>query len=322
MEQKKSADIRVMRTGAFKRKSQLVKHLLIGFSVVLFFALLSVVLIRIVNKYRPASIAYVYEKWDVYDYQAVYDSSAVILHSKPFNNAALTLHGYAAFFLALSETNSTKALAYLDESINNLRVSLLNARSSAFSQIEYMLGKAYFYKNSMSSYYYYADLAVQYLLRAQKDGYRADDIPEYLGLSYASLGMTMESIASFTEALLVRESDLLLLSIAEQYFKAGQTAASIQYLYRISVDCKDEKILCRSHLLLGHIYISQEKFVEAEKEFLAILEKNENNADAYYGIGVIYEKQGDLIRARSEWRKVLRIQANHSDALKKLAEYK
>ena len=322
MEETKSANIRVLRTGAFKRKSQFIKHAVLAFCVVLVLALLSVFVFRFFNARRSASVAYLYEKWDDYDYRAVYDSSAVILRDKPFNNAALTLRGYAAFFLSLSETNTMQAQSFLDESINSLRLALLNARPKSFAQIEYMLGKAYFYKDSMASYYYYADLAVQYLLRAQKDGYKSDDIPEYLGLSYAALGMTMESIASFTEALLVRESDLLLLSIAEQYYKAGQVAAAAQYLYRISRDCKDEKIVQKSHLLLGYIYIAQEKYDEAENVFQTILEKNENIADAYYGIGVIYEKEGDVIKARAEWRKALRVQANHADALKKIAEYK
>ena len=311
-------------TGYNKRKKQFIRRLVVVFCVILFVTVAASFSIRFINTYRHAStsISYLYEKWNDYDYAVVYDNSALILVEKPFNNAALTLHGYSAFFLALEETNTSQAQTLLDEAINNIRVALLNAKPKTFAQLEYMLGKAYFYKNSMSSYYYYADVAVQYLLRAQKDGYKADDIPEFLGLSYAALGMTMESIASFTEALLVRESDLLLLSIAEQYYKAGQDMAAAQYLYRISQDCKDERILIKSHFLLGNIYTSQEKYAEATQEFQTILEKNENNADAYYGIGVIYEKQGDVIKARSEWRKAIRIQSNHVEALKKLAEYK
>ena len=232
------------------------------------------------------------------------------------------LHGYAAFFLALAENDTSASQTFLDESINSIRVALQEAKEKTMPQLEYMLGKAYFYKNTFSSYYYYADLAVQYLQRALKGGYKADDIPEFLGLSYAALDMTMESISAFTEALLVRESDVLLLSIAEQYYKAGQTTAAEQYLFRISQDCKDEKILLRSHLLLGQIYIEQKKFVDAEKEFQTILEKNENSADAYYELGVIYENQGDMIKARSQWRKALRLQPNHPGALKKMADFK
>ena len=165
-------------------------------------------------------------------------------------------------------------------------------------------------------------MVIYYLLKAKKDGYKADDIPELLGLSYASLGMTMESISAFTEALLVRESDILLLSIAEQYHAVGQDNAAEQYLFRISQNCKDEQIILKSHLLMGNIALQRENFEDAEKEFNFILEKNENSADALYGLGVIYESQGDMVKARSEWRKTLRIQNNHPLALKKMSEIK
>ena len=51
-----------------------------------------------------------------------------------------------------------------------------------------------------------------------------------------------------------------------------------------------------------------------------MLEKDENSADAHYGIGLIYEKQENLVAARAEWRKARKIQPNHAGALKKLSE--
>ena len=308
----------------FKKKSHFLKKLLIC----IFFAVS--VTVGVFFAYRAIdskinkgnSIINLKSKWKVYDYQQVYDISSAILYKSPFNITARTYNGYAAFFLAVSSSDVVQSLSYLDEAINSLRIALQGAKFGAVSQIEYMLGKAYFYKDFHSSYYYYADLAVYYLLKAKKDGYKADDIPELLGLSYAALGMTMESISAFTEALLVRESDILLLSIAEQYHNVGQDNAAEQYLFRISQNCKDEQIILKSHLLMGNIALQRENFEDAEKEFNFILEKNENSADALYGLGVIYEKQGDMVKARSEWRKVLRIQNNHPLALKKMSEIK
>ena len=139
---------------------------------------------------------------------------------------------------------------------------------------------------------------------------------------YADLDMPSESISSFTEALLLRESDALLLAIAEQYRKIGQNQAAEQYLYRISQNCKDEQIEIKNHLLLGEIYIDQEKYDKAIEEFNFLIEKEVHLADAHYNLGLIHEKQGDLVKARSEWRNALRNQSNHSGALKKMAEYK
>lgn len=308
----------------FKRKGKFFKKLAIFACLAAVITTGAFFVIRSVDSKikNGNSILNLKSKWKVYDYQSVYDISSVILYEKPFNTTALTYLGYSSFFLAVSQTDLVQSLALLDQSINSLRLALLGAKFTAVPQIEYMLGKAYFYKNLQSSYYYYSDLAVHYLLKAKTDGYKADDIPELLGLCYASLGMTMESISAFTEALLVRESDILLLSIAEQYHNAGQDNAAEQYLFRISQNCKDEQIVLKSHLLMGTIYLEREQYDEAEKEFNLILEKNENSADSYYGLGVIYESQGDLVKARSEWRKALRIQNNHPLALKKMADYK
>ena len=308
----------------FKRKSLFFKKLALFAIVAAVISVISFFLYRTVDsKLRNGnSIINLKSKWKVYDYQSVYDISSALLYDEPFNTTALTYHGYSSFFLAVAQTDVVQALAYLDESINSLRLALQDAQFGAVPQLEYMLGKAYFYKDLQSSYYYYSDLAISYLLKSKKDGYKADDIPELLGLCYASLGMTMESISAFTEALLVRESDILLLSIAEQYHAVGQNNAAEQYLYRISQECKDEQIVMKTHLLLGTIYLERDQFADAEKEFNLILEKNENSADAYYGLGVIYENQGDLVKARAEWRKALRIQANHPAALKKMADYK
>lgn len=308
----------------FKRKSQFLKRLLVFVCIVVLLSTAVFFAYRAIDSKinKGNSFINLKSKWNEYDYQGVYDISSAILYKKPFNIRARTYNGYAAFFLAVSQSDVVQALAYLEESINSLRIALQGARFGAVSQIEYMLGKAYFYKNLQSSYYYYADLAIHYLLKSKKDGYKADDIPELLGLTYASLGMTMESISAFTEALLVRESDILLLSIAEQYHAVGQNNAAEQYLFRISQECKDEQIILKSHLLMGNIYLEREQFDDAEKEFNLILEKNENSADAYYGLGVIYESKGDMVKARSEWRKALRIQNNHPLALKKMADYK
>ncbi len=314
----------ILPDGTAKPKIRIVRNLIV-FSLITVTAVLLFLSVHfLVQKYivKGNSLTHLKSEWKAYNYQNVYTVSEEILKEKPFNNTALTYHGYAAFYLALSENDTTQSLAYYDEAITNIRLALQNARSRLVPQLEYMLGKAYFYKNSISAYHYYADLAVLYLNRAEKDGYKAEDIPEYLGLSYAALGMTMESISAFTKALLTRESDMLLLSIAEQYYNAGQAVAAEQYLFRISSGCKDEKITDKSHLLLGKIYTEQEKYEDAEKEFSTILEKNENSGDALYGLGVIYENKGDIIKARSFWRKALKAQANHPDSLKKLSEYK
>ena len=304
-----------------RKKSKIIPRLIIISGVIVFIVLLSILVFNFVikNSEHKASITDLQKHWNAYDYESVYNLSNDILIENPFNNTALTYHGYSAFYLAVSQIDTAFSQSYLDEAINHMRNALLNAKHSLIPQLEYMLGKAYFYKNTITSYYY-ADLAVKYLVSARKHGYKADDIPEYLGLSYAALGQTMESISAFTEALLIRESDTLLFSIAEQYYKAKQNNASKQYLYRVIQNNQDDELVQKSRILLGNIYLEEKDFENAEKEFNNVLLINKNSADAHYGIGVIYEQQGNIAKARAEWRSALKIQVNHPGALKKLSD--
>ena len=190
-----------------KRKNKFVPRLFLSALIVVLVAVFSFFIVRLFtfSVKNKTSSTYIYKKWAENDYAAVYEACTQKLLKQPYNNLALTFKGYAGFYLSVSQVDSSVARDYLDEAIFNLRVALQSARKSVIPQLKYMLGKCYFYKNTLSSYYYYADLAVNYLVEAQDSGYKSDDIFEYLGLSYASLGKTSESIAAFTEALLVRE---------------------------------------------------------------------------------------------------------------------
>ena len=304
-----------------KRKNHILRKLLIVLGIVAFAAAIVFLSVFLVKSYTKNKITLktIKQSWNSYDYQMVYEQGKIFLQDKPYNNTALTYYGYACFYLAVSQIDNYRAQEYLDECINNLRLAMYDASKSLLPQLQYMLGKAYFYKNTVTTYYY-ADLAIKYLNLAKQNGYVADDISEYLGLSYASLGMTMESIGAFTEALIVRESDSLLLSIGEQYYKAGQIDAAKQYLFRIIDNSSNDEIILKCKLLLGNIYIDTNEIDKALEQFNDVIKTNDDSADAHYGLGLIYEKQDNLVAARAEWRKVRKIQPNHAGALKKLSE--
>ena len=48
------------------------------------------------------------------------------------------------------------------------------------------------------------------------------------------------------------------------------------------------------------------------------IEKDVNSADAHYGIGLIHEMQGDMIKARYEWRSAIRLNPIHAETRAKL----
>ena len=315
------ANYNIENSSYAKKKSHLLRNLIRVAVVALIIAAVAFSTFFGIKKYQSGKITIktIKEAWAVYDYQKVYELSKLFLQDNTYNNTALTYYSYACFFLAQAQTDTQLAQSYLDECINNIRIALYEADEALVPQLQYMLGKAYFSKNTITTHYY-ADLAIKYLLLAKENGYDAKDIAEYLGLSYASLGMTTESITAFTEALIERESDSLLLAIAEQYYKANELKAAQQYLFRIIKNSDNEDMVIKSENLLGSIYIDQELYEDAMQEFENVLKKNENSADAHYGIGVIYEKQGNIVKARSEWRKALKIQVNHAGALQKMSE--
>ncbi len=312
----------MLNSNVIKRKSKLVRNLTILISTAIVLAVITVLSIKMFQGTFQDRVTNkkIVDAWNKYDYQKVNELTDVLLDKNPFNNFALVYHGFSSFYVALSQLDTLSTQNYLDEAINSLRIAHYSSKAKLRGQIEYVLGKAYFYKNTITSYYY-SDLAIKYLEAAKISGYKPDDLYEYLGLSYAALDMTMESIAAFTEALIVRESYSLLLSIGEQYYKARQENVAKQYLYRIVNDCEDDNLVNKSLNLLGLIYIDEKDYGKARESFDNILKKNQNSADAFYGIGVIYEKQGDLVKARSEWRKALKIHVNHPGALAKMAAY-
>lgn len=306
--------------GVVRRKNKFLPRIFIALVALIILGGLFFLLhkVYVVNVVESPNIKKLFSLWEEKNYQEVYEQSCQLLNEDQLNSRALTFKGYSAFFLALAQTELEKTQNYLEDCINSLRIALIDSSKKNLAQIYYMLGKAYFHKNVVSDYHYYADLTVKYLELARKKGFSSNDIPEYLGLSYAQLGQTENSISAFTEALLVRESDELLLAIAQQYYNCNKANTAKQYLNKINQESSNELLVLKSRILMAQIYIDEKKYDEALKEYESILQKDANSADAYYGIGVIYELQGDLIKARSEWRKALKVKVNHQGALKKL----
>jgi len=268
--------------------------------------------IRKTQSFLP-SVSSLYKSWSKQDYQSVYDNSGLILGKRPMDGTVLALHGFSSYYLFSEQTDSAIAQNFLTDSINSLRNAWYRVTESEKPQIAYILGKSYYQKG-----YYYADLAMKYLDYAYNAGIHTGDIQEFRGLSAALLGDNTLSIAAFTDALSVSTSDLLLFAIAKSYEKINDTDKAKQYLYETIRTTKDDLLTLKSYYELGTIFLTEQKFTEAQAEFDTIIEKEPNSADAHYGLGVIYEAQGDLIRARAEWRKALKLDPLHVGARAKL----
>jgi len=250
--------------------------------------------------------------WESGDFETTYTMSQSALEEKPMDYFLLTVHGFSAFQLGVSQINNSDTLIFIDDSIWSLRKALLIKDSGKDGQIYYVLGKAYYYKGDD-----YADLAIEYLEKARNISYEAADIPEYLGLSYARTGDYRSSVQAFSQALSPsdsRPSDLLLLAIARSYASLNELESAKAYLIRCIEVSRDSITTVTAQLFLAGILTSTGDTDGAEKQYLEIIELSGDNAEAYYQLGEIYLQRGDIVRARAQWRLALRTDPGHAKA--------
>jgi tetratricopeptide (TPR) repeat protein len=253
--------------------------------------------------------------WDQGKYDQLIELTNKQLVQQPLNTFYLTIQGFSAFQLALAQITAEEAQKYLDICICSLRKVLLSSGNHHDARIPYVLGKAYYHKGT-----FYADLAVRYLEQAMDAHYSANDIPEYLGLSYVNIHDYRNSIAAFSQALTIEKpSDILLLAIAQSYIALEEETTAKAYLLQCMESSKDAIIISKARLELGKIYQREGKSTDAEAQYLAILAENDQNADAHFQLGELYAASGDLVKARAEWRKTIRIDPNYEAARSRLS---
>ncbi|MDR0383280.1 MAG: tetratricopeptide repeat protein [Spirochaetaceae bacterium] len=262
--------------------------------------------------------------WNEGKYQEVYDESQKQLEEKPLDVFPLSMRGYAAYQIAIAQINSQDEQNYIDECILTLRKALLSKGSDGNGALRYVLGKAYFAKGPA-----YANLAITYLEEAAALSYYADDIPEYLGISYARTGDYRKSVAAFSEALVPVQdgdededsapSDILLLAIARSYMEMNEYDSARAYLVRCVETSKDFSVIASARLLLGKALMNMGDIDGAEREYLGILEEGGEQADVHYELGALYAERGETTRARAEWRKALRLDPAYSQAIARLS---
>jgi len=253
--------------------------------------------------------------WNEGDFEQAYEISRNALLEKPVDYFFLTVNGFSAYQLGISQINSYDKLQYIDESIFSLRKAMLKKEASADGRIFYVLGKAYGYKGNE-----YADLAVKYLEMANNLSYEARDIPEYLGLAYAAYGDYRNSVAAFSLAFSPEKepSDNLLLSIARSYIAMEEYNMAAFYLKHCIDTSLDTKSIIVSRFLLAEVFIASGDYDNAGQQFLIILNETGENAEAHYQLGELYNLQGDTTRARSEWRIANRQDPAHQRARARL----
>ena len=290
-------------SGTGFRRQRFLKKALVGIIILIVLVLLPVFFLKFdirTNSERRR----LRESFESGAFEDAYAQSGEMLEQSPLDSLLLTIHGFSAYQLAIAQTNSFDTLIFVDDCIWSLRKAMLSRENLADGRVFYVLGKAYYYKG-----YGYADLAVNYLEKARSALYRAADIPEYLGLAYAAIRDFRSSVEAFSLALTGKAdpSDLLLLSIARSYLALEEADPAKAYLVRCLEVSRDAKTKAQARLLLGNAFIKTGNNREAEAEYLKVIEEDDENAEAHYQLGELYALEGDLTRARAEWRRAIRI---------------
>jgi len=259
------------------------------------------------------SMKEVYADWAEKNYESVYQKTASILKRRAYDGEALAMRGFASYYIFAEQTDFSVSYSYLNDSILNLRQAMYCVSKSQQPKIAYVLGKAYYQKG-----YYYADLALKYLDIAYNSGEEFADLSEFRGMSASLLGEPERAIDAFSDALSHNPSDLLFFALAENYIKISDKQNAKLYLFETIDKTKDTLLELKCRYLLGSLFLEENKIDDAVKEFNTILEKDMTSADAHYGLGVVYELQGDMIKARAEWRKALKFDPLHVKTRAKL----
>ena len=256
--------------------------------------------------------------WENASYLEVYELSRDALETRPTDYFLLTMYGFSAFQLGDSRINNLDAALYFDECIRSLRKATLHKNAANDGRLYYVLGKAYWYKGES-----YADLSVKYLEKAVELSHNASDIPEFLGLAYASIGDYRGSVAAFSGALNPSEGSpgqpLLLLSIARSYIALEDHEAARAYLYRCIEVSTDSNVVFQAELLLSETLANSGDTGGAIKLLENMLKKYGVNAEIHFRIGELYTRQGDAARARAEWRLALRADPAHAGVRMRLS---
>jgi tetratricopeptide (TPR) repeat protein len=256
--------------------------------------------------------------WESGSFDEVFVQSQAALISRPMDYFLLTLRGFSAYQLGISQINSLNAALYFEDSIKSLRKAMLLKNSVNDGRLYYVLGKAYCYRGES-----FADLSVKYLEKARELSYRAADIPEYLGIAYASIGDYRNSVAAFAEALDPDQgmgiSGPLLLSIARSYIALEDYKQARAYLQRCIDISPDSRAILSARLMLSEVLRMSGDNNGARQQLMDILGEEDNNAEAHYQLGELYVLQGDLVRARAEWRLALRADPAHQKSRTRLS---
>ncbi len=264
-------------------------------------------LVRAAGRSDPA------ELWAEQRYQDLIAEAETRLSENPMDRNALIYSGFARFYAGQELVDEEQRLEYMQAAIRNLRKALLHDRDALRGELYYVLSKAYFHTGP-----FYYDLSVEYMQRALDHGYEAPDAQEYLAVAYSDLGRHERAAESLKAAVAENPNDLLYFTLAETRIELEQPAEAEQAFERVLELSDDPYLLQQAQLRLAELLIEESRYDEALEQVEQVLASNEDSAHAYYLRGRLHLAQNDRERARAQWREAVRLDPQHTEALRSL----
>ena len=247
------------------------------------------------------------------NYNIVVHEGVPYLEKKPYNARILRYLGEAYYYISSSLTGEEK-----EESINRAilyvrKGIVLSNFDDMLAKTLYILGMSYFKKGPL-----YYELATGYLKEALDSGYKDEQVYEIMGYCYYRLGVLDEAVRYLEKTVSISDKDIGHLFLAHAYKDRGMYESAVREFTLLTDRSSDNAVLEEAYSALAWIDFQEERYEQARGYLNMVLELNERSADAYYWLGNIHEKEGDMISARKEWRRALSIDPKHIDTIDKL----
>lgn len=235
------------------------------------------------------------------------------LKKSPFQVEYLIYRGFSYFFLGEDERDLVVKRKYFTASLVDLRKALaLGIPDSNKPGVYLCIGKIYFYLGRP-----YYNLSIKFLNMSLASGNLREDLLYILALIYSHIGEYKNAVSILEKSLQIDESDIVLLAIGHNYYKANEHENAKSYFEKVIKISNNPKIKEKAYLNMGEIYFNQKKYTAALPYFNKVIEINDNNANAYFYKGEISFFFNDTIKARAQWRKTLEIDPSHIRARKR-----
>ncbi len=307
-----------------QKKKRIKRYIIIGLLVVISISLFLILkpaavkenLAIVQETEKKIKKTVILDAWQARDYQGVYHACNASLEYEPLDSFYLTFKGFSIFYIGISEVDGELRLQAMDETIFSLRKALVNENLPLLDMVNYVLGKAYYYKG-----FEYFDDALVAFDNAISAGLNSPDIWEYMALASQELGFFDNAIAYFQKALQFQpESAELMMAASKTYFAVKNLPEAERLAQAAIFKTSDEFIAEQAQFLLVTIYENSNRYQNA----MLILDKlkliNPNSADVFYHEGIIFSLGGDAIKARASWRKAVAIDPMHAGARQKLLD--